>query len=327
MRGGRRRLLGLVGGVLAAALPFAGRAQRVYRVGTLVNGTQQSLGGRVAALRDGLKAAGYAEGRNLALVSRWNDGGLDRLPTIAAGLLREKPDVVVCGPVLAAAAVQKHSRSVPIVLGNGAGMVKIGLARSFARPGTNVTGIESQSEELSEKYLDLLKSVAPRISRVAVLNSGRFLFHHEAWDAVARVAKARKVSLVDVRVSSPEDLPRLAASCERGSCDALYVMPDPDFVNWRAQIVAHAARLRLPAVYYQPEFAEDGGLLSYSANVEDMWRRAAGFVDRILRGASPAEMPIERPTKFEIVINLKTAKDLGLKVPGDMLARADRVIR
>jgi ABC-type uncharacterized transport system substrate-binding protein len=327
MQGSRRRLLGLVGGALAAALPFAGRAQRVYRVGTLVNGPEQVWGARIASLRAGLKGLGYAEGKNLALISRWNEGGVERLPDIAAGLLREKPDVCVCGPVLAAAAVHKHSRSVPIVVGHGAGSVKIGLAKSFARPGGNVTGVETQNEDLTPKHIEVLKTVAPRISRVAVLNTGKYLFHDEAWQAAARTAQALKLALVDVRVAVAGDLSRLASACAKGGCNALYVMPDPGLINLQAQIVEEAARLRLPAVYFQPEFVQVGGLISYSANIEDLYRRAADFVDRILKGAKPGDLPIERPTKFELVVNLKTARSLGLTIPGDLLARADRVIR
>ena len=323
----RRTVIAGLTALGAGAWLRAGQAQRVYRVGTLVNGREKAWSGRIAALRAGLKERGYVEGRNLVLVSRWNDGGVERLPDIAAGLLREKPDVVVCGPVLSAAAVHKHSRTLPIVLGNGAGSVKIGLAKSFARPGGNVTGVETQTEDLTSKYLELLKTVAPRISKVAVLNTGKYLFHDEAWHAAAQTAKALKLALVDVRVAVPDDLSRLASACAKGGCNALYTMPDPELINWRAQIIEQAARLRLPAVYFQPEFAQEGGLISYSANIEDMWRRAADFVDRILKGAKPGDLPLERPTKFELVINLTTAKSLGLTIPGDMLARADRVIR
>ncbi len=315
----------LIGGLAALASGNAA-AQRSYRIAILVHGTARSYAGRFDALRAGLKEYGYAEGRNLTIVARWNDAGLERLPDLAAELLREKPDVFVCAPTLSSAAVQKHSRSVPIVQANGAGMVKLGLAKSFARPGGNVTGVETQTEELTPKHIELLKAVAPRTSRLAVLNTGNYVFHHEAWRAARKTAEALMIELIDVRVGASADLARLPAMCGKGACDALYVMPDPDLINWRAQIVEHAARLRLPAVYFQPEFVQEGGLMSYSANIEDMWRRAAGYVDKIFKGAKPGELPIERPLRFDLVINLKTAKSLGLTIPGDVLARVDRAI-
>jgi putative ABC transport system substrate-binding protein len=217
---------------------------------------------------------------------------------------------------------------VPIVVMWGSGAVKIGLAKSFARPGLNVTGLEGQSEDLTGKHMELLKTLVPGISRVGVLNSSNYIFHEEAWDAARASARALKLALVDVRVGGADELPRrLAAACGNGGCDGLYVMPGPILINLRAQLIEQAARLRLPAVYFQPEFVEEGGLASYSANIEDMCRRSAGHVDKILKGAKPADLPIERPLKFELVVNLKTAKALGLTIPGDLLARADRIIQ
>jgi putative ABC transport system substrate-binding protein len=323
----RRKVLAGLAALGAGAWLRAVHAQRIYRVGTLLHGTEQIWRGRIAALRDALREHGYVEGRNLVLFSKWSGGDLSRLPEFAAELLREKPDVVVCGPALASAAVQKLSRTIPIVQGNGAGAVKIGLAKSFARPGGNVTGIETQNEDLTPKHLELLKMVAPGVSRVALLGTGKYLFLEEALQAARQAASVLKLSLVDVRVSSAGEVGKLASACAKGGCNGLYVMPDPNTSNWRREIVEQAARLRLPGVYFQPEFVQDGGLISYSANIEDLYRRAAGYVARILKGANPAEMPIERPTKFEIVINLTTAKALGLTIPGEMLARADRVIR
>jgi putative tryptophan/tyrosine transport system substrate-binding protein len=267
------------------------------------------------------------EGRNLSLSVQWNEGGLERLPGLAAELLKPRPDVIVAAPALAAAAVQKQTSSVPIVLMWGAGAVKLGLAKSFARPGLNVTGLETQNEDLTGKHLELLKTIAPGISRLGVVNSSNYIFHDEAWRAARESAQPLKLSLIDVRIGSAEDLPRLAMTCGNGGCDGLYLMPGPILINLRAQLIEQAARLRLPAVYFQPEFVEEGGLASYSPNIEDMCRRAAGYVDRILKGAKAADLPIERPLKFELVINLKTAKSLGLAIPGELLARADRVLQ
>jgi len=322
----RRRDFLIVAGALTAA-PRVGWPQRVYRVGTLVQGPETTWRGRIGALRAGLKERGYVEGRNLVILSRYNESGLDRLAGAAADLLREKPDVVVCGPVLAAAAMQKQDRNLPVVIGNGAGSVKIGLAKSFARPGGSVTGTETQTEELTAKHIQLLKTIAPKVSRIAVLGTGNFIFFEEAWRAARGAARTFKVELIDVRIATEGETSRIAAACAKGGCNGLYVMGDPLLINWRARIVEQAARLKLPAIYYQPEFVEDGGLASYSANIEDTWRRAAGYVERILNGAKPAEMPIELATRFELVINLKAARGLGLTVPSDVLARADRIIR
>jgi putative ABC transport system substrate-binding protein len=322
IQGRRAFLLGLAAMLASADVP----AQRSYRVAILVHGSARSYARRFEALRTALKGMGYAEGRNLTVVARWNEGPLDRLPNLAAELLRENPDVFVCGPTLASAAVHKHSRTVPVVQANGAGAVKIGLAESFARPGGNVTGVETQTEELTAKHIELIRTIAPGLSRLGVLNTGNFLFHEEAWVAARKTADAMKIRLVDVRVGGSVELSRLRGVCGKGACDALYVMADPDMINWRTEIVEQVARLSLPAVYFQPEFVRDGGLISYSADVEDMWRRAAGYVDRILKGAKPADLPIERPLKFELLINRKTARALGLTVPGDLLARADQVI-
>ena len=310
-----------------AAAPRAGWPQRVHRIGTLVHGPEKAWTGRVTALRAGLAELGYVEGRNCVFLSRWNEGNLERLAEVAAELLREKPDVVVCAPVLSAAALHKLSGTVPIVVGTGAGSVKIGLAKNFAQPGGNVTGLETQAEEIHSKQLELLKLAAPKVSRVAVLNTGRYLFHDEAWQAIRQAAPRLKVELIDMHIGKQRELPQLEASCGKGGCNGLYVMSDPNLVNWSGEIIALAARLRLPAVYPQVEYALAGGMLSYSANFEEMWRRSATYVDRILKGAKPGELPIERPSRFEMVINLKTAKALGLAVRDDLLARADRVIR
>jgi len=311
----------------ALASPRFVLAQRTYRIAVLIHGTERSQGRRFDALRAGLKEHGYVEGRNLSFAVRWNEGNLERLPDLAAELLREKPDAFVCAPVLAAAAVQKHTRTVPIVIGYGAGAVKIGLAKSFARPGTNVTGLETQTEDLIQKHMELLKTVVPAVSRLGVLNTGKYIFHEEAWRAATQAAQVLRIVLVDVRVGAPDELTRLTSSCGNGACDGLYVMPDPNLINWRSQIIEQVSRLRLPAVYFQPEFVHEGGLISYSADIEDMFRRAAGYIDKIFKGAKPAELPIERPSKFELIINLKTARALGLTIPDAVLVRADRLIK
>ena len=321
-----RRKLVLALGASALGAPATLLAQRVYRIAVLIHGTERTLGARFEALRAGLRELGYIEGKNLSISIRWNEGGLERLPDLAEELLRSKPDVLVVAPVVAAAAAQKHTKTVPIVIASGGGVVKIGLAQSLARPGGNVTGLENQAEELVQKHIELLKTIVPGITRLAVLNTGKYIFHDEAWRAAAQAAQVMKVTLVDVRVGAPRDLARLASICGKEGCGGLYVMTDPILTNWRAQIIEEASRLRLPAVYPAVEFAEEGGLISYSQNIQEQFRRAAAYVDKILKGAKPGDLPIERPTIFELVVNLKTAKALGLTIPNSILVQTTRII-
>ena len=321
-----RRKLVIALGAAALGAPDILLAQRVYRIAVLIHGTERTLGARFEALRAGLRELGYIEGKNLSISIRWNEGGLERLPDLAEELLRSKPDVLVVAPVVAAAAAQKHTKTVPIVIASGGGVVKIGLAQSLARPGGNVTGLENQAEELVQKHIELLKTIVPGITRLAVLNTGKYIFHDEAWRAAAQAAQVMKVTLVDVRVGAPRDLARLASICGKEGCGGLYVMTDPLLTNWRAQIIEEAFRLRLPAVYPSIEFAEEGGLISYSQNIQEQFRRAAAYVDKILKGAKPGDLPIERPTIFELVVNLKTAKALGLTIPNSILLQTTRII-
>ena len=321
-----RRKLVLALGAAALGAPDILLAQRVYRIAVLIHGTERTLGARFEALRAGLRELGYIEGKNLSISIRWNEGGLERLPDLAEELLRSKPDVLVVAPVVAAAAAQKHTKTVPIVIASGGGVVKIGLAQSLARPGGNVTGLENQAEELVQKHIELLKTIGPGITRLAVLNTGKYVFHDEAWRAAAQAAQVMKVTLVDVRVGAPRDLARLVSICGKEGCGGLYVMTDPILTNWRAQIIEEAFRLRLPAVYPSIEFAEEGGLISYSQNIQEQYRRAAAYVDKILKGAKPGDLPIERPTIFELVVNLKTAKAFGLTIPNSILVQTTRII-
>ena len=321
-----RRKLVLALGAAALGAPDILLAQRVYRIAVLIHGTERTLGARFEALRAGLRELGYIEGKNLSISIRWNEGGLERLADLAEELLRSKPDVLVVAPVVAAAAAQKHTKTVPIVIASGGGVVKIGLAQSLARPGGNVTGLENQAEELVQKHIELLKTIVPGITRLAVLNTGKYIFHDEAWRAAAQAAQVMKVTLVDVRVGAPRDLARLASICGKEGCGGLYVMTDPLLTNWRAQIIEEAFRLRLPAVYPSIEFAEEGGLISYSQNIQEQYRRAAAYVDKILEGAKPGDLPIERPTIFELVVNLKTAKAFGLTIPNSILVQTTRII-
>lgn len=322
----RRKLLVALAAFGTAPWTRLGYAQRVYRIAVLMNATERELGSRLESLRAGLKDLGYVEGKNLVLSVSWNERGPEQFPDQAAELLRDKPDVIVTSIVLGAQAVFRHTRTVPIVLAGGTGAVKVNLAQSLARPGGNVTGLTNMGDQLVSKQIELLKEIIPGITRLGLLTTGGALSHDEQMLGATKAAQALKLKLLEVRVSAPGELARLGSLCGKGACQALLVMQDPHMNNWRAQISEWAARLQLPAFSNSVAFAESGGLMSYSANSADLFRRAAIFVDKILKGAKPGDLPIEQPTKFELVVNMKTARALGITIPQSVLIRADRVI-
>lgn len=309
------------------AVPLAARAQRVVRIGVLINGTDRTQGRRLQALREGLAELGYVEGRNLFLSVRWNEGGAERLPDLAAELLRDKPDVLVASPVYSAAAAHKHTHTVPIVIAGGAGAVQIGIVKSLARPGGNVTGVTNQGEDLTQKQMELLKTISPGVTRVGFLTTGKSFIYEDQKRYAMKAAEILKLKMVELRIGAPADLERAASMCGKGGCQALLVASDPLFVNMSPQISQWAERLRLPAVYPAEEYVRDGGLISYGANVNALFRRAATYVDKILKGAKPADLPMEQPTRFDLIVNLKAAKAIGVTIPQLVLAQADAVIQ
>jgi putative tryptophan/tyrosine transport system substrate-binding protein len=312
--------------IALGAAPVVVRAQPVFRIGVLIHGTERTYGARLEALRARLRDLGYLEGRNLKLSVRWNEGSAERLPDLAAELLRDKPDVLVAAPVFSAAAAHKHTRTVPIVIASGSGAVQIGIAQSLAHPGGNVTGVSHQGEDLTQKQVELLKTIAPSISSIGFLTTGKSFIYEEQRRHVMQAAEALRLRFIEVRIGTAAELGRLASMCGKGGCEALLVATDPTLTNLRAQIYDWATQLRLPAVYPVPEYAKEGGLIGYGANGEELFRSAATYVDKILKGAKPGDLPIEQPTKFDLVVNLKAAKAIGLTIPQAVLQRADEVI-
>ena len=228
--------------------------------------------------------------------------------------------------MIAAQAVQRETRTIPIVLSSGAGARQAGLIASLARPGANVTGVTNQGDDLTEKLFETIDAIAPTAKRIGMLNSGRALIHAEVWNGARNAARAFGMTLVDLRAASAAEERQLVDLAKHERCEALVVALDPFLFNVRPEILALVAALRLPCAYFSQEFVEEGGLVSYSTDARDLYRRAAHFVVRILKGARPADLPMEQPTKFELVINLKTAKTLGIVVPQALLLRAERVI-
>ena len=320
-------LCALAAAAVPAAVPAAAWAQpRVPLIAVLVHAKESRDLGRLEALREGLRGLGYVEGRNYRMEVRWSENEVERLPALARELLAMKPDVAVCAPVLAAQALHRESKTVPIVMASGAGAQGFGLIASLARPGGNVTGLTNQGDELTTKHFQLLKEIAPRAKRVVTLSSGLGSVEGETRSASRAAAKAYGMTLIEAWADAPEKLSPLPARCERERCEALVVLLDPNVGSFRAEIIALAAKLRIPAAYPDLRFAEEGGLVAYSVDARQLWRRAASYVDKILKGARPGDLPVEQPTKFELVVNLKTAKALRITIPQSMLLRADRMI-
>ena len=319
----------LASGLLAA--PMAGEAQpweKVPRIGYLSPGSSSDSARlrRFEAFRQGLRERGYVEGQNVAIESRWAEGKYDRYPTLAADLVRLKVDVIVTVGGAATRAVQQATRTIPIVMSVVIDPVGSGFVPSLAHPGGNVTGLSMMAADLVGKQLAVLQEVTPKVVRVALLwnpaNPGS-LPQLRAAEAVARALRVRLQTL-EARV--PREIDSAFAAMTREQAGALVVLVDAIFTNQVGQIAELAAKSRLPSIYGQREYTEAGGLMVYSSDPLDLETRAATFVDKILKGAKPADLPIEQPSKFELIINLKTARALGLTIPPSLLQRADQVI-
>jgi putative ABC transport system substrate-binding protein len=320
----------LTGGLLAA--PLAARAQqaaKVARIGYLA-GNQAASPHLPEAFHQGLRDLGYVEGRNVVIELRDAEGKFERLPALAAELVALKVDVIVAPSTLAALAAKQATRTLPIVFIGANDPVTDGLVASLARPGGNVTGLATLVSELVGKYLELLKQALPEVSRVA------FLWHpggsgerteRDMLKAAEAAARALGVRLQFVEVRGPEDFDRAFSDMTRARAGALTVFGSSMFVSERRRLADLAAKNRLPGMYPIREFVDAGGLMAYGPNNADLLRRAATYVDKILKGAKPGDLPVEQPTKFELVINLKTAKALGLTIPQSVLGRADEVIQ
>src|SRR6266700_1023573 len=324
----RREFISLLGG--AAAWPLAAHAQmkQMRRIGVLmglVAGDPEAQS-RVVAFENGLRERGWVKGRNLSIEYRWaGDGNV--LRDHAAELLAMRPDLIVANSTPVTAALQKQSRAVPIVFTQVTDPVGQGLVSNLAHPGGNLTGFTSFEFSIGTKWLEALKQSAPRVTRVAlVFNPQSAPFADLFLQPVEAAAPSFSVAPIVAAVRDPADVDRVFDALAREPNGGLMVLPDISMTNYREAIVALAARHRVPAVYPYRYFAESGGLMSYGIDGTDVFRRAAAYVDRILKGASPGELPIQAPTKYELVINLKTAKTLGLTVPPTLLALADEVI-
>jgi len=325
----------LVGLVLLLAIATAGppidaqQPTRVPKIGFLFTGDQVRTAPQIAAFRQELRELGYVEGKTVRLELRFAEGAAERLPQLARELVALKPDVIVATTDPAIAAVRRETQTIPIVMVFSSDPAGTGFVASLARPGGNVTGLSTQSPELAGKRLELLREVVPGLARVALLwnpDSRGNLLEYKETEVVAR---SLHVELQSVELSRAEDLERAFSAVTNGRAQALIVSPgNPVAIARRDQVASFAQRSRLPSIYGVREDVDDeGGLMSYGPSRTDMYRRAAIFVDKILKGAKPADLAVEQPTKFELVINLRTAKALGLTISPSILRRADDVIR
>ena len=281
----------------------------------------------IKAFRQGLSALGYVEGKNVAFEYRYAEGKMDRLPALAAELVTLKVDVIVALTPPAARAAKNATKTIPIVMRSTDDPVASGLVDSLARPGGNVTGLTSISTDLIGKRLEILKESVTAARRVAVLRNPTAPDAALKWQEVETAGRALKLPLQSVEVSSAADFASAFKNAMTRRAQALFVLRNPLIVNNRAKIADLAVKHRLPAVYDDREFVEAGGLMSYGTDLADLHRRAATYVDKILKGTKPADLPVEQPMKFEFIVNLKAAKQIGLTIPPNVLARADRVIR
>jgi ABC-type uncharacterized transport system substrate-binding protein len=300
---------------------------KMPRIGYLTGTSLSANSARTDAFRQGLRALGYVEGKNIFIEWRSADGKADRLSALAAELVRLKVDIIITGGPTSNRAAKQETVTVPIVMAYDNDPVGNKFVASLARPGGNITGLSTLAPEISSKQLEILKEIVPKLSRVAVLGTSNNPGNTQSLRETELAASAFGVKLQFLDILGPKDIQSAFHEASKGRAEAVLVLAGSILNSNRPQIVELAAKSRLPAIYPYPEYMEDSGLMTYSVSFIDLFRRAATYVDKILKGSKPADLPIEQPTKFELVINLKTAKQIGLTIPPNVLTRADRVIK
>jgi putative ABC transport system substrate-binding protein len=313
---------------VCATIAGAQERGKVPRIGVLFPGSSATFALRTKAFLQGLGELGYLEGKTIAIEWRWAEEKVQRLPELAAELVKLNVDMIVTNGTPATRAAQKATKTIPIVMAVVGDPVGIGVVESLARPGGNATGLTILAPELSGKRLELLKEVVPKLSRVAaMLNPTNPVYRTELQETHAG-AKSLGLQIEPViEVTNLTTLQEGFTTLSRDRVPALLLLTDAIFYSMRDRILEYASKSRLPVMYWQTEFAEAGGLMSYGPLVNDLFRRAATYVDKILKGTKPADLPVEQPTQFEFVVNLKAARQIGLTIPPNVLARADKVIR
>jgi putative ABC transport system substrate-binding protein len=322
--------IGFTLSTLLIALYGSAQAQqpaKVPRIGFLAAVKATVIAARTEAFRQGLRELGYVEGKNIVVDYRYADGNVVLERELAADLVRQKVDVIVTTGPTVTRTVKEATALIPIVFAQDGDPVASGFVTSLARPGGNLTGLSSLSPELSGKRLEFLKEIVPKLSRVAVIGSSNEPNNAQILKEIELAAGALKVTPEYLDVRNSKDIEMAFQTAAKGRADSVVLLASVVFNAHRKQIVELAVKHRLPATYTRPEFVEDGGLMTYGPSISDLFRRAAFYVDKILKGAKPADLPVEQPKKFELIINLKAAKQIGVTIPQSVLYRADKVIR
>ena len=314
-------------GLLGAPLADAQQAGKTYRIGFLAVGPRPADGALPASLRQALQELGYSEGKNVTYVGRWAEGRREQLPALAAELIAVKVDLIITFGSPAAAAAKEATSTIPIVMAVSGDPEGVGLVATLARPGGNVTGLTDNATALSAKRLELLKEAVPTASRIAVLWNAKDQAMTLRYREIDRAAHVLGVSVQPLGVREPDDFDHAFAAMERERPDALFMVTDSLTTLNRRRVLEFAETHRIPAMYEYASLVREGGLISYGPSFDDMFLRAAVYVDKILKGAKPGELPVEQPTRYYLVANLKTAKALGLTIPQSLLMRADEVIQ
>lgn len=313
--------------VLTMSSAQAQQPAKVWRIGVLVSSSPSLNAARDEAFRQGLRGIGYADGQNIVMDYRYAGGKLDRLPALAAELVQSKVDVIVVGGTQAAIAAKQATATIPIVVAGAGDLVEAGLVGSLLRPGGNVTGVSRLSPDFIGKRLSVLKQAIPKGTRVAVLINPDNPGNESSLRQIDLDAHVLGIRLQSLTARSPNEFEGAIKAAGNGRADALFVMADALFHSYPSQIVQSAAKNRLPAMYDRAEFVEAGGMMSYGTNLADLSRRAVWYVDKILKGSKPADLFLEEPIAFELMINLKTAKALGVMIPAELLTQANKVIK
>jgi putative ABC transport system substrate-binding protein len=323
----RRALMGILA-LVVLPVPMTGEAQssRKASVGFLSADSRPAMAARTEAFRQGLRDLGHVEGDTISVEYQFADGNVDRLPVLAAELVRLRVNVIVTEGTTATRFAKEATSTIPIVMAQDPDPVGTGFVASLARPGGNITGLSNMAEGVAHKWVELLKEVAPRATRLGVLWDPRIVVHTKMWSEVQDAGRALKVTPLAWEARGADDIERAFAAMAAEKVGGVIALPYPVAGQHRRLIVDLAMKHRLPSVYPFREFAEAGCLMTYGPSNADLYRRAADYVDRILKGARPADLPVEQPTKFELIINRKTAKALAVTIPPSLLARADEII-
>ncbi|HEY7556659.1 MAG TPA: ABC transporter substrate-binding protein [Candidatus Binatia bacterium] len=313
--------------LLIASLSAAQQAAKVWKIGVLVSGTKDLNAARDEALRQGLRELGYEEHKNIILEYRYAEGKTDRLSQLARELVEQKPDVIVVGGTSVAVAAKNATSAIPIVVAGAGDLVEAGLVKSFMYPGGNVTGVSRMSPDYFGARLKLIKEIIPKTVQVAALANPKNPGHARSIKDAELGAQSLGMMFLTVNARTPDELDNAVGSASKGGANALFLMTDAMFNSNMARVARASIKHRLAAVYDRPQFVEAGGLLGYGVNLADLNRLAAEYVDQIFKGKKPADLTLVEPTKFDLTVNLKTAKQIGITVPPEIVNRAGKVIR